>query len=53
MTRRRGCGKRKRELVGDFRQLVVIGSLLLVAVVLQTTVLSRLGLPGATRTWLW
>ena len=31
-----------------FRQLVVIGSLLLVAVVLQTTVLSRLGLPGAT-----
>ena len=31
-----------------FRQLVVIGSLLLVAVVLQTSVLSRLGLPGAT-----
>ena len=30
------------------RQLVVIGSLLLAAVVLQTTVLSRLGLPGAT-----
>jgi len=31
-----------------FRQIVVIGSLLLAAVVLQTTVLSRLGLPGAT-----
>ena len=31
-----------------FRQLVVIGSLLLLAVVLQTSVLSRLGLPGAT-----
>ena len=31
-----------------FRQLAVIASLLLVAVVLQTTVLSRLGLPGAT-----
>ena len=30
------------------RQLVVIGSLLLAAVVLQTTVLSRIGLPGAT-----
>ena len=30
------------------RQLVVIASLLLAAVVLQTTVLSRLGLPGAT-----
>jgi rod shape-determining protein MreD len=31
-----------------FRQLAVIGSLLLVAVVLQTSVLSKLGLPGAT-----
>lgn len=31
-----------------FRQIVVIGSLLLTAVVLQTTILSRLGLPGAT-----
>ena len=31
-----------------FRQLIVIGSLAVAAVIIQTTVLSRIGLPGAT-----